>query len=141
MGVKGSEMSEKLSERSEMSDVAFASSLVRGVVPASAGDTIGARIRAAAQRLGWPHSRTRDVWYQQARRIDAREMDQLRTARREVKEADHGIQELRARLARLEAFLAVADEDFHQPAIEDVRRSLRELGGVVDRARDGGEPR
>lgn len=131
-------MSEKLSEHSEMSDAAQASELVRDVVPVNGGATIRARILATARRLGWNYSRTRDVWYEQARRIDAHEMDQLRAAlkKKEAQEANDDIQQLRARLARLETVLAVADADFHGPHIEAVRGQMRGLGGVADSAGD-----
>lgn len=42
------------------------------------GETTKARIRRAAHVLGWPYSRTRDLWHGDAHRIDAYEMDALR---------------------------------------------------------------
>jgi hypothetical protein len=46
--------------------------------PRPAGDIVKAAIRRASQRLDIPFSRTRDIWYGDARRIDAEEMDRLR---------------------------------------------------------------
>jgi len=46
--------------------------------PRPAGDQVKAAVRRAAQRLGIPFSRVRDIWYGDARRIDAGEMDKLR---------------------------------------------------------------
>jgi len=46
--------------------------------PRPAGDQVKAAIRRASQRLEIPFSRTRDIWYGDARRIDAEEMDRLR---------------------------------------------------------------
>jgi hypothetical protein len=46
--------------------------------PRPAGDQVKAAIRRASQGLGIPFSRTRDIWYGDARRIDAEEMDRLR---------------------------------------------------------------
>jgi hypothetical protein len=46
--------------------------------PRPAGDIVKAAIRRASQRLEIPFSRTRDIWYGDARRIDAEEMDRLR---------------------------------------------------------------
>ena len=46
--------------------------------PRPANDSVKAAIRRASQRLEIPFSRTRDIWYGDARRIDAHEMDQLR---------------------------------------------------------------
>jgi hypothetical protein len=39
---------------------------------------VKAAIRRASMRLGLPFNRTKDLWYGQARRIDAVEMDRLR---------------------------------------------------------------
>jgi hypothetical protein len=46
--------------------------------PRPPDDSVKAAIRRASQRLEIPFSRTRDIWYGDARRIDAHEMDQLR---------------------------------------------------------------
>lgn len=56
-------MSEKWSEKSEMSTVDFCQKALKGrVAPPSVG-SVQARIRAAARELGWSYTRTRDVWY------------------------------------------------------------------------------
>ena len=46
--------------------------------PRPAADQTKAAIRRASQRLDLPFSRVRDIWYGDARRIDAEEMDRLR---------------------------------------------------------------
>lgn len=46
--------------------------------PRPVGDSVKSAINRAARRLGFNCSRTKDLWYGDARRIDAREMDQLR---------------------------------------------------------------
>jgi hypothetical protein len=46
--------------------------------PRPAGDIVKAAIRRASRRLDIPFSRTKDIWYGDARRIDAEEMDRLR---------------------------------------------------------------
>src|ERR1700721_2118346 len=53
--------------------------------PRPAADQTKAAIRRASQRLNIPFSRVRDIWYGDARRIDAHEMDQLR---REAEKAE-----------------------------------------------------
>jgi hypothetical protein len=125
-----------------MSDVAFASELIKDVVPAKGGATISARILATARNLGWRYNRARDVWYEQARRIDAREMDQLRAAReaRKLREASDEYKELRARIARIEAALIAQDENFYRPHVDALEQSLRGFGGV-DRAGTEGRDR
>ena len=46
--------------------------------PRPAGDSVKAAIRRASKRLEISFSRTREIWYGDARRIDAAEMDRLR---------------------------------------------------------------
>lgn len=122
-----------------MSDVAAAAHLLRGIPSAGPETLISERTRDAARKLGWRFSRTRDVWYEQARRIDAREMDQLRLARLMEAKKAHAqlttlIMDLEADRARLRALRlgGVAD---------GVGRSSSEaaegLGGM-DRSRAGG---
>ena len=53
--------------------------------PRPAGDQVKAAVRRASQRLEIPFSRVRDIWYGDARRINADEMDQLR---REAEKAE-----------------------------------------------------
>lgn len=59
--------------------VAEAQSLVRRCAePREAGEGVKAAIRRASRRLAFPYTRTKDIWYGDARRIDACEMDRLR---------------------------------------------------------------
>ena len=46
--------------------------------PRPAGDKVKAAVVRASRRLGFSFSRTKDIWYRDARRIGATEMDQLR---------------------------------------------------------------
>lgn len=48
------------------------------ILPRGVDETIKSCIARAAKRLGWPISRTQDIWRLEAARIDAFEMDQLR---------------------------------------------------------------
>ena len=113
-----------------MSDVALAAALIRQVEPRR-HMPVKEWISATARRLGWHYSRTKAVWYEDARRIDAREMDALRSAL--IKDARREHENLRARLAGLGAALAAVDPDFHGQTVA----WTRELGsghGSVDRA-------
>jgi hypothetical protein len=53
--------------------------------PCKAGELVKEAIFRAARRLEMPHSRARDIWYGNARRIDANEMDRLRCRADEAK--------------------------------------------------------
>jgi hypothetical protein len=52
--------------------------------PCKAGELIKEAIFRASRRLEMPLSRTRDIWYGDARRIDANEMDRLRRGAEEA---------------------------------------------------------
>lgn len=120
-------MSEILSESSNMSSVAEASALLRRVAgPREAGDSVKLLIRRASKRLKWSFTRTKDVWYRDARRIDSIEMDRLRdkVAELEARQAIASVVALRQRLAE-------ADEDFHGPTIAALDDALRRMGADV----------
>src|SRR5882757_7352070 len=69
----------KLPNSSYASSIDEAQNLVRRCAePRPAGDQVKAAIRRASKRLDIPFSRTKDIWYGDARRIDAEEMDRLR---------------------------------------------------------------
>ena len=76
----------KLPNSSYASSIDEAQILVRRCAePRPAGDQVKAAVRRASQRLEIPFSRVRDIWYGDARRINADEMDQLR---REAEKAE-----------------------------------------------------
>ena len=68
--------------------------------PRLPGDSVKAAIRCASRRLGLSFTRTRDIWYGDARRIDAAEMDRLRqvSENAELAQAVAGIEVLRNRM-------------------------------------------
>jgi len=124
-----------------MSAVAEASHLLRRVAePRPIGDSVKQAIARAARRCGLSFTRTEDLWRQEARRVDAEEMDRIRraankhNAAQEAKARDE-LSELRDRLARLEARLLSTDEDFHRPDVDALGELVRRSGGM-DRALD-----
>lgn len=120
-------MCEQRSERSDMSSVVEASVLVRRVAgPREADDSVKALIRRAARRMQWKFSRTKDIWYRDARRIDAEEMDRLRERAARI-EADVAC----ARVLALRDALAATDARFHEPTIRALDSALREMGRPV----------
>jgi hypothetical protein len=114
--VKESELMDaagKLRKSSCASSIEEAQSFVRRCAePRPAGDLVKAAIRRASQLLDIPFSRTRDIWYGDARRIDAQEMDRLRQAafRIEFTNAIAGIETFRNQMlaSRSEAARQVA---------------------------------
>lgn len=110
--------------------------------------SLSARMRDARKVLckrpfGWTRNRVDDVFEGKNKRIDSHEMDHLRALkaarrRQEIEEARNELRELdelRVRLARLEASLAVSDSAFHAPQIEAAREAAREAGGGTGGAR------
>ena len=121
-------MSDLSSEMRGMSSVANeAGLLVRRVAePRPIGDSIKAAIVRTARRLGFSYTRTRDIWYGNARRIDAAEMDRLReyAGRREAQIAIENMVVLRERLAS-------TDARFHSTTIAALDTALRQMGADV----------
>lgn len=125
-----------------MDDIQRASDLMQALWPRGA---LCRRIKAAADELTakpyrWSYNRVLEVFKGRAARIDNFEMEHLRAIEkaREVRKADDGIRELRARLSRLETALAMVDAEFHGQDIDGLRQSLRGLGGLSNGSRAGG---
>jgi predicted alpha/beta-hydrolase family hydrolase len=115
-------MSEFPSEFSKMSSVTEAMLLVRSIGTSREGP-IKTRIAYASRRLGWLYSRTKNVWYSNARRIDAAEIDQLRKVAlgAERERAVSAVVALRAQLAETNPHL-------HGEAVDALDTALRSLG-------------
>lgn len=132
---EGSEMSEKASENKEMSDVAECQELIQEMFPADLGK-VKERVRTAARKLGWPYSRTKDIWYGDARRIDGFEKEQLkaaqikREAEAERKVASAEYRKLLDRIERLERRLADVDEGQSGPYRDALEQSVRRPGAL-----------
>jgi hypothetical protein len=78
-----------------------ARNLVRNCAePRPVGDSSKAAVNRAAKRLGFSVSRTKDIWYGHAARINAKEMDRLRTVAFTT-DIDQGIAALGVLRARL----------------------------------------
>lgn len=98
-----------------------AGDLVRRVAePRPIGDSVKQAIARAARRLRWSITRTKAIWYAEARRIDASEMDQLRALAREQA----------ARYASLAHALQAVDSDMYEQDIAALLSAARDLGGT-----------
>jgi hypothetical protein len=123
-------MTEKPSEKSEMSELAFASTqLQTSIAPAALSSHVGERIRIAARRLGWKPSRTKDIWYgdervdikpRELRKVE--ELTGVRYGQAELSEIDQII-------ARADAILALQGTGGGSPVLA----ALRALVGAADR--------
>lgn len=105
------------------SDISEAKRLVHiAAEPFQVGDTIKQQISRAAKRLHWDASRTRDIWYGGARRIEVSEMDALRAIEQQRDQAADRIEQRRhlQQLAALRAKLQFDDPDFHAADIEAI---------------------
>ena len=112
-------MSHKRCESSQMSCEYEAIQLLkRAAGPSEFGNGVKAAIDRAARRLGWKFNRVREMWYGRARRIEAREMDQLRELSRQQA----------ARYERIANAMGEVDSDFYGQeinALVDMARALR----------------
>lgn len=129
-------MSEISTEKSELSELAFASDALRTrIAPPGAAPSKGERIRAAALALRWKFSRTKDVWY-----ADPRVSLKLKELRRieELAGVRYGQQELieiDSLISRADALLEGSDADFYRPFVA----AFRAMAGAFDRARTRGK--
>lgn len=98
-------MSEKASEKSEMSTVEFCQKALRQEIAPPHFGNVSARIRKASRDLGWSYTRTRDAWYADPRisikpaelfRVEA--VSGLVYAREELRKNDTAIQTANALL-------------------------------------------
>jgi hypothetical protein len=118
-----------------MSSACEASILVREIAePRPVGDSVKAAIDRAARRLGFGYRRTKTIWYGEATKITAEEIDVLRreTARRrqeEIARAEALV--VIDRMVALRSALASADEDFNRPLLDALDDSLRAMGAEI----------
>lgn len=127
-------MSEKLSEKSNMSEIAWASDTLRNhVAPIGTAQYVETRIRNAAKALGWKFSRAREIWYEDGRvAIRPRELRQiedftgLRYGREELRDIDRLI-------GRADALLVGEDQDLNRAFVA----AFRAFVGALDRSRVG----
>lgn len=124
---------EKKSEKSNMSEIAWASDTLRNyVAPSGSADSVKGRIRNAARALGWDYGRARSIWYADERvAVRPRELRQiedwtgLRYGRQELNELDFLI-------GRADALLVGnQDTDFYRSFAD----GLRALASALDRTR------
>lgn len=127
-------------KESVVSDTVYHSSLIREAFPkekhGGAKSAIYAAYRYIAPKVAkkFTERRARAIWEGTARRIDAEEAAVLRRA--QIEEARREQMELRERLVRLDAALAVADAEFHGETCAFLREQMGGLRGVAD-PRDG----
>lgn len=88
--------------------------------PRPAGDPVKAAIHRASRLCGLSYWRCFDIFYGKARRVEPDEITAIADAleRKRELEAKNELQELRIRIAKLEARLSQTDEDFHRPTID-----------------------
>lgn len=127
-----SKVSEKLSEKSEMSELVFASRMMQGnIAPIGSAGSKGERISLAAQKLRWKLSRTKSVWYADERvSLKPRE---LRTIE-ELTGVKYGQEELRTNddlIAKADALLDGPEADFYRPFVT----AFRAMARAFDRSR------
>lgn len=123
-------LSSEFSDKS--SDISDAMRLVRiAAEPRPIGDSVKAAVNRAASHLRWSPTRTRDIWYGTARRVEVREMDRLRDLERQKLAADFIAERRRnlEQLAVLRTRLQMRDPQFHAPDICALDWLLREAGG------------
>ena len=110
-------MSQKACEGSQL--ICEATELVRRASGPEVAGGIKSAIGRAARILGWKFSRTYEIWYGRARRIDAHEMDKLRALAREQAE----------KYERVAMAMRQTDPDFYVEDIAGLVNMARKLRG------------
>ena len=123
-------MSEKASEKSEMSELDFASEMMRTrIAPAGSAGSKGERLRNAALALRWKYSRARNVWYADARvSIKPRELRQIEEMTG-VKYGQQEVNEVDQLIARADELLGSQGEGFRSALVAALRQAI----SAVDR--------
>lgn len=96
-------------------------------MPWPPGDRVKAAIARAARLADLSYWRAFDIYYRKARRIDAHEAFQISEALRlkREKEVQNEYQELRIRLAKLEAVMATKHSNFDRASAHSMQPRLR----------------
>lgn len=117
-------MSEKVSEKSEMSTTAFCQQALRQKIAPPEFGNVSTRIRKASRDLGWAYTRTKDAWYADERisispkelfRVEA--VSGLTYAREELRKNDLAID-------RANALLGGEDTRLIRTLVAAVREAL-----------------
>ena len=107
-----------------MSAIAEASELARVLAePRPAGDQVKAAIRRAAHAASLSVPRMKSIWYREARRIDAEELDAIRAAVASRKRA-------LARLVEVRDVLAVDEAGLDRESAARFVEYLRRMGAL-----------
>lgn len=126
----------------DMSDVLYAQGLLKSGFPERRYGSVKSLLYEAHRYVSrkvkkeFTIRRARSIWEGTARRIDSEEMDALRLA--VIEEEYREQQEIRARLAALDARLASIDEDFFSSALASVGSQESGLGRVHHDRKDRG---
>jgi hypothetical protein len=115
-------MSKKEPEKSQMSELVFASRMMRErIAPPGSAPTVGARVAAAARHLKWKYSRAFSVWYADERvSLKPRELRQIEEFSG-VKFGQQEVNEIDNLISRAGALLESQDQDFHSAFVAAIR--------------------
>lgn len=93
--------------------------------PWPSGSKVKEAIHRAARLSRLPYWRVFNIWYRKAHRVEPAEITAIADAleRKRELETKNELQELRRRLALIEARLLSTDEDFYRPQIDFLGRS------------------
>lgn len=112
-------MPKTMSANGEISSGSEAKTLLHRTARSLAGESVKDAINRVARLLRWKFARTKAIWYDEARRIDAHEMDQLRRLAAEQA----------ARFDRIAQAMRITDPDVYSEEIAALVSAARALGG------------
>lgn len=112
-------MSEISSGKPEISSGCEACNLLKRAAVPQAGESVKSAINRVARQLHWNFARAKSIWYGEAKRIDAHEMDQLRRLAAEQA----------TRFRRVADAMQTVDPDFYIDEITSLVSAARALSG------------
>lgn len=112
-------MSESTSGKPEINSGCEACNLLHRTAKPLAGESVKDAINRVARQLHWNFARTKAIWYREAKRIDAHEMDELRRLANEQA----------ARFERIAQAMRNTDPDFYSEDIASLVSAARQLSG------------
>lgn len=107
--------------------ITFSDALRELSEPRPVGDLVKAAIGRSARLAGLSYTRTFDLWYGKARRIDAHEARQIEEAllQKREEEARNELHDLRTRLLKMESRIAAESTHSNSPRLTLVRSDIR----------------
>lgn len=111
-----------------MSGVELASEIIqKRIAPVGLCQSVAERIRHASRKLGWTYSRTKEIWYRNARTIQYDEMQKAKEVAGVKLETHEDLEEVDDLIERAEAILGSKNPRVRRALFAAMRTFARRL--------------